>query len=129
MSFSIADRLEIHELIARYTHALDYHNIPLMREIWTDHCRFQADEPTVNVSGIDELTDFFRQTVAAVPNVRHVISNLYVDESGGSEAICNAYVQIVDFDTKALIAAGRYRDELVRTASGWRIHSRVFTAG
>lgn len=129
MSFSIADRLEIHELIARYTHALDYHNIPQMQEIWTDDCRFQADEPEVNVSGIGELMAFFRQTVAAVPNVRHVISNLYVDEQGGSEAICNAYVQIIDFDSKTLIAAGRYRDELVRTASGWRIRSRVFSAG
>ena len=129
MSFSIADRLEIHELIARYTHALDYHNIPLMQDIWTDDCRFQADEPEVNVSGIEALMAFFRETVAAVPHVRHVISNLYVDDQGGSEAICNAYVQIIDFDTHTLIAAGRYRDELVRTASGWRIRNRVFTAG
>lgn len=129
MSFSNADRLEIHELIARYTHALDYHNIPLMRDIWTDDCRFQADEPEVNVSGIEALCEFFRQTVAAVPNVRHVISNLYVDDNGGSDAICNAYVQIIDFETRTLIAAGRYHDELVRTASGWRIRNRVFTAG
>ncbi|MFT5033804.1 MAG: hypothetical protein ACI9OO_001740 [Bacteroidia bacterium] len=128
MSFSTADKLDIHELIARYTHALDYHNIPLMRDIWTDDCRFQADEPEVNISGIEDLSEFFRQTVAAVPNVRHVISNLYVD-GRGSEAICNAYIQIIDFDTKTLIAAGRYRDELVRSASGWRIRNRIFTAG
>ncbi len=129
MSFSTADRLEIHELIARYTHALDYHNIPLMRDIWTDDCRFQADEPDVNISGIEALSDFFRQTVAAVPNVRHVVSNLYVDSTSGSEAICNAYIQIIDFDSKELIAAGRYRDEMVRSASGWRIRNRVYTAG
>lgn len=128
MALTIDDRLEIHELLARYAHALDYHNLPAMREIWTDDCRFQADEPSVNITGLDDLIGFFQETVTAVPNARHLISNVYV-VGGDSEALCHAYLQIVDFETGAWLGAGRYRDEMARTASGWRIRNRVFTAG
>ena len=65
---------------------------------------------------------------AAVPNARHLIDNLYI-EGAASEALCHAYLSIVDAETGALLGFGRYRDEVVRTASGWRIRSRVFTAG
>lgn len=128
MALTLNDRFEIHELLARYTHALDYHNLPAMRDIWTDDCRFQADEPELNITGLDNLLEFFRATVETVPNARHVISNLYI-EGAASEALCHAYLQIMDFETGKLLGAGRYRDEVVRTASGWRIRSRVFTAG
>ncbi|MBB3047553.1 3-phenylpropionate/cinnamic acid dioxygenase small subunit [Litorivivens lipolytica] len=128
MALTLEDRLEIRELLARYAHALDYHNLPAMRDIWTDDCRFQADEPEVNISGVDALIDFFKDTVAAVPHARHLIDNLYI-EGGASEALCHAYLSIVDAEEKTLLGFGRYRDEVVRTASGWRIRSRVFTAG
>ncbi|WP_372750473.1 nuclear transport factor 2 family protein [Litorivivens sp.] len=128
MALTIEDRFEIHELLARYAHALDYHNLPAMRDIWTDDCRFQADEPEVNISGLDNLMAFFEQTVAAVPNARHIISNIYVVGSG-SEALCHAYLQVMDVEQGTQLGAGRYRDEMARTASGWRIRTRVFTAG
>ncbi|WP_372810916.1 nuclear transport factor 2 family protein [Litorivivens sp.] len=128
MALTIEDRFEIHELLARYAHALDYHNLPAMRDIWTDDCRFQADEPEVNISGLDNLMAFFEQTVAAVPNARHIISNIYV-VGRGSEALCHAYLQVMDVEQGTQLGAGRYRDEMARTASGWRIRTRVFTAG
>ena len=99
-----------------------------MRDIWTDDCRFQADEPAVNITGVDALIEFFRETVAAVPNARHLIDNLYL-EGGASDALCHAYLSIVDAEAGTLLGFGRYRDEVVRTASGWRIRSRVFIAG
>ncbi len=128
MALTLEDRLDIRELMARYAHALDYHNLPAMRDIWTDDCRFQADEPEVNITGIEALIAFFKDTVAAVPNARHLIDNLYI-EGAASEALCHAYLSIVDAETGALLGFGRYRDDVVRTASGWRIRSRVFTAG
>ncbi len=122
-----ADKLAIHELLARYTHALDYGDIESMGNIWCQDAHFLADQPAVDVRGLNALQQFFRDTVAAVPHVRHVISNVFVD-GRGDVATLQAYVQIIDFRDKTLVAAGRYRDQVVRTALGWRIQKRQFTA-
>ncbi|HUH37615.1 MAG TPA: nuclear transport factor 2 family protein [Spongiibacteraceae bacterium] len=143
MTLPVEDRLALHELLARYTHYLDYGRIDHMNEVWTDNCHFSADNPPVDIRGLDNLQAFFRSTVTTLPHVRHVISNLWIepgtdgdssgDRSGKNtsddSAILHAYLQIVDFQSHALIAAGRYRDQVVRTPGGWRIQRREFTAG
>lgn len=126
---TVEDRLDIAEVLARYTQALDYGAIDRMPELWTPDCRFQADAPEVELSGIDELIAFFRRTVASVPNVRHVISNSFIEQETTEKAVQHAYLQIVDFKQNRLIAAGRYRDVMVKTDRGWRIKEREFKAG
>lgn len=126
---TVEDRLDIAEVLARYTQALDYGAIDQMPELWTSDCRFRADNPEVDLSGIDELITFFRRTAASVPNVRHVISNNFIEPESPEKALQHAYLQIVDFKQNRLIAAGRYRDVMVKTDRGWRIKEREFKAG
>jgi hypothetical protein len=69
------------------------------------------------------------------PNyVRHFVSN-HVIEPSGRGATGKAYVAIVDITPRqppgfahSIFTLGRYDDEYVKTAEGWRIKSRVFTA-
>lgn len=134
MTLPVEDRLALHELLARYTHYLDYGGIDHMHEVWVDDCHFFADNPAVDIRGLDNLQAFFRSTVSALPHVRHVISNLWIEpcadnNAGNDSAVLHAYLQIVDFQSHALIAAGRYRDQVRRTPGGWRIQRREFTVG
>jgi hypothetical protein len=66
--------------------------------------------------------------------VRHFIFNHVIEPSRGG-ATGKAYVAIVDITPKqkpgfehSLSVIGRYDDEYVKTAEGWRISKRVFTA-
>ncbi len=129
MPLSTADRIAIQDVLVRYTHALDYGDIDRMPELWTPDCHFQADQPELDLRGIDELIGFFRRTVSTLPDVRHVVSNIYAEAAGSKRAIQRAYLQIVDFRNQKLIAGGRYQDELVKTPQGWRIEKRRFIAG
>ncbi len=66
--------------------------------------------------------------------VRHFVFN-HVIEPNGRGATGKAYVVVVDITPRqkpgfahSIFTIGRYDDEYVKTAQGWRIKSRVFTA-
>jgi hypothetical protein len=66
--------------------------------------------------------------------VRHFVFN-HVIEPGGRGATGKAYVVVVDITPRqkpgfehSIFMIGRYDDEYAKTAEGWRIKSRVFTA-
>lgn len=66
--------------------------------------------------------------------VRHFVFNHVIDASGGG-ATGKAYVVVADITPRqkpgfahSIFMIGRYDDEYVKTAQGWRIRSRVFTA-
>ncbi len=123
MSLSQEDRLALHELLSRYTHFLDYGAIARMGEVWTEDCVFEVDNPDVRFEGLASLQEFFQGTVSALPHVRHVVSNVYVD--GNAEgAQLNAYLQVVDAAEQKLIMFARYQDQCVKTPAGWRIARR-----
>jgi hypothetical protein len=66
--------------------------------------------------------------------VRHFVFNHVIEQSGGGAA-GKAYVAIIDIKPRqppgtvhSIFTIGRYDDEYVKTAEGWRIKKRVFTA-
>src|SRR5262249_14752265 len=66
--------------------------------------------------------------------VRHFVFN-HVVEPSGRGATGKAYVVVVDITPRqkqgfahSIFMIGRYDDEYAKTAEGWRIKSRVFTA-
>ena len=69
------------------------------------------------------------------PNyVRHFVFN-HVIEPSGRGATGKAYVAVIDITPQtaarlahSIFTLGRYDDEYVKTAQGWRINKRVFTA-
>lgn len=124
----LANKIAIQELLAKYTHFIDYKMLDRMHEIWTPNCRFIADTPLLDLNGLETLLEMFEQTNQTLPTIRHVISNIYI-EGNDHTAFIHAYVQAVDFDTKAIVAGGRYKDMVINTHKGWRIQERHYTAG
>ena len=124
------DRIELHELLARYTHFLDHGQIDRMTEIWTEDCRFVVEQPAVDISGRAALIEFLQQTTQSQPHVRHIITNIFIEDDGDNySAILNAYLQVTDSAQNSIVMMGRYRDLCIKTTQGWRIKHRNVLAG
>ena len=122
------DRIALHELIAKYSHLLDLGGIDRMGEIFTEDCRFTVAAYDVDIHGLQALIDFFHPTMAAQPNIRHVITNVYAESTGINTADMHAYLNIVDSSTKAITTTAVYLDHCVKTPAGWRIAVRNISA-
>jgi hypothetical protein len=91
------------------------------------------------LEGFEAISKFADQTHSAMPGMRHNATNIVVDsldpeaagegEDGAAErAKGSAFLigYVVDGGYKVIVT-GRYSDELVKTADGWRFSRRVFT--
>jgi len=85
--------------------------------------------------GHDALAKVVTEEPHGPAYVRHFVFN-HVIEPNGRGATGKAYVVVVDITPRqkpgfahSIFTIGRYDDEYVKTAQGWRIKSRVFTAG
>jgi hypothetical protein len=123
MALKPEDETALLQLIGLYTHTLDYGSVDEMHRIWTEDCIFVVDNPAMRIEGLAALKDMFRGTRAGYPQVRHVVSNLYIEQSGAG-AILHSYLQVFDVDQMKVTMFARYRDRCVKTAQGWRIAER-----
>ena len=122
MPLSTDDRLEILELAARYSHAVDHGDAEAYAGTFTDDGVFAAGggEP---VTGRAALA----QTVTARPSdfvMRHFTSNPVI-EGDGDSATMQLYIEVkVLGDQPRTLLLGRYRDQLRRVGGAWRFARR-----
>ena len=123
------DRQDISEVLVRYATGIDRRDWPLFRTVFTDDCELDYGEIGA-WSGVDAVTDFMEQTHALLGHTMHRLSNMVITVDG-NRALSRTYLDGVMMapDNKSGVSAiGFYDDELVRTADGWRIARRRFTA-
>lgn len=120
MALDIADRLTIHELIARLDHAVD-------AQAWDDYLSHFDPEATMDpgfappVSGREAIRAFLVQTEGGTRGKRHVASNVVVDGSG-SEAVATSYLVVIEReDIPRVVATARIVDTLVRRDGRWLV--------
>lgn len=125
MSLSTDDIVAIQQLLARYTKSADIDSPETMRDIFTADGSLIVETMDLNISGIDNIVEFFTQSRAnSAGDVYHVTSNLIVDGSGDS-ATSSSYLNVMHSGKEVKqMALGRHIDVLVKTAEGWRIKSR-----
>jgi hypothetical protein len=119
-NLSIADRLALHELYARYSHAFDEGRGDEVARLFTDDGAFvrEGAEAVVGRGNLAALAN-----AAAGRGMRHVVSNILV-EAGPDGARGSAYVLVLLVDPATF---GRYDDEFALTPEGWRFRIRRFT--
>lgn len=122
MALSPADRIELHELFARYAYCIDTRDWTGLAKIFTTDAEFTVDVSNVHMRGVDEIIHFMAE-VANHP-VAHHITNIFVDETDRG-AVSNG--RLMGVGRKGHVSTGHYRDEVVRTPDGWRVHRRSFT--
>lgn len=127
------DRMDIIDVLVRYATGIDRRDWPLFRTVFTDDCVLDYGE-IGKWNGVDAVTDFIDQVHAMAGHTLHRLSNhaIMVD---GDTATARTYVDSLIMssesspsDSSGVNGIGFYDDELVRTAAGWQIARRRFTA-
>ena len=118
---SADDQLAIMDLSARYCHATDSHDA----EGWAD--TFTADgaieAPQGTSQGREALIQFSQGVNAAMPKVRHHVSNLVICGEGDS-ATMKSYLNLINTDGNATVFTAIYEDEIVRVGDEWKFARR-----
>lgn len=125
MPLSLADRLEIQDLLARYNHAIDSGDAAAWAATYTADGAFTSGGRTR--SGTEELRAFATDFAARMPGSRHWVNNLLID-GDGDHATMSCYLQLLKTggDVPAtLVTTARYEDTLRRVDGAWRFASRT----
>jgi hypothetical protein len=124
------DEREIIALLTRYATGIDQRDWPLFEACFTaDAC---ADYGAFGQwSSAAQITAFMQQAHAAMGHTLHRLSN-FVIAAQGQGAVARSYVDALlmpgPSGGEVHRGIGFYDDELLKTAQGWRIAFRRFTA-
>ncbi len=127
----ISDRIEIQELLVRYSHAVDTRNWEMYENVFTpdafiDYTCFGGPAGTVT-----EIRAFLEMAMPNFQSFQHMIANTVLDfvdaDHVKSRTIChNPMVMDIGEGKQHVFYCGLwYVDDLVRTSDGWRIAARV----
>ncbi len=126
----IADRLEIEDLLHRYSTAIDTKDFALLDDVFTGDGVADYTASGGIRGTLPEIKEWLSAALSIFSVVQHLITNVRVEVSG-DEASSECYLfnplgwPAGEGRTEMLYCGGSYRDRLVRTPAGWRIRERV----
>lgn len=125
----ISDRLEIQDLLLRYSDAVDRHDWDAYRAVFTDDARIDYTVFGGPVGNLDEITDFLKAVMPGFVAHQHMIAppliTLDGDKATAKTMCINPTVYRTGDGEDVFICGLWYHDKLVRTADGWRIAERT----
>jgi 3-phenylpropionate/cinnamic acid dioxygenase small subunit len=123
----LQDKLEIHELLARYARGVDTKDWALWRDVFTPDAILDYSSAGIPVGSREEIATFFEQGLSVVPMTQHFISNIEVELDGDrakARAMFYNPMQLPGMDEQSY-CGGYYHHELVRTPAGWKSEKLV----
>ena len=123
-------KLAIHELLGRAALAYDERDLPTLEAGLAKDAvmsmRIAGGDLIGPFEGREAIMKLFTDSMAQQSDVRrHVISNIFFDESGDHPvAISNLTLVATENGEIQLLTAGLYRDTLVEEGGTWRIIKR-----
>jgi hypothetical protein len=124
-----AEVLQIHELYARYNHALDAGDTSSYLACFTPDGQLERDGAVLSGDALPEFV-----TAVAGRRLQHFVSNIAVDGqvtgSAGGVASGRADVLVLSRNESGpvLVTSGRYDDRLRSGPDGWRFEERRYTS-
>jgi hypothetical protein len=131
MSMSGFDRLEIVDLVGRWSHAADGNEQAALDRVMTPDAVLEIAErnaPPKTFKGLDAIWAHLGGGSARQREIRRHVRNTVIVEDGAGRATARSYYMVTSGDRPpklALLATGLYTDTVVRTAEGWRISHRT----
>lgn len=127
MALTAEDHIAIEQLYAAYNHRIDFGTAEEWVDCFTADAVFNSGYS--EEVGRDALLAFFAATREMVPDIRHFVSNLLI-EGDGDGATGSAYLEATSGAGagRTILTTGRYVDDLVKTANGWRFSNRRMVA-
>lgn len=127
----VEDRLEILDLLARYSHAADGSEPSAYADCFTDDGIFQGRVGMPDEMKVEGREGLLKWAGALMRNRdgqnRHIQTNTVFDEQGPDRAVTRTYLLVMRTSGSSAPEPGLtsvYRDEIVRTPQGWRIKLR-----
>jgi uncharacterized protein (TIGR02246 family) len=120
------DIVAIQQLLARLNTAVDSGDGEAYAAAFTE------DGEAVNgarvTKGRDALAALASSVATNVPGIRHWVNNHAIAVDGDRATATVYLIAVVAGAEAKVLTTGRYREELVRTADGWRYTQREFLA-
>jgi ketosteroid isomerase-like protein len=124
----LVDELTIRTLTAKYTDAMNRSDVDDAVRVYAEDAVWtMMDRPSV--TGRDQIADVLRATVARYQLITQMMHSGFVQLDGDRARARWQVTELQVFNTgRRRFAIGRYEDEHVRLAEGWRFARRTFTA-
>ena len=129
----LADRAEIHDVIVRYGWSIDTKDWALLDTCFTDDAEVDySSNPGGKAGPYRQVRSWLEKMLSAFPVTQHLMSNIDVKLDGDRATARTMVVNPQGAATREgplhfFYVGGRYDDELIRTAEGWKIARRVET--
>ncbi len=125
----MSDRLEIQDLFARYSFAIDERDWDALDAVFTPDARIDYTETGGAAGTFAEIKAWLPVALERFPMFQHMVATtkLVIDGDAATSRtiLFNPMTHRADDGTEQVFFIGLwYRDRLVRTAHGWRIAER-----
>jgi hypothetical protein len=130
----ISDRLEIQDLMVRYSYAIDSRNWDALDDVFTPDAHIDYSVFGGSVGNLAETKQFLGEAMPMFSTLQHMVSGTTITFTGDADmpdgaetrTQCHNPMTMGDAEHPDLMVCGLwYVDKLVRTADGWRIKERV----
>ncbi|ALG85604.1 nuclear transport factor 2 family protein [Gordonia phthalatica] len=130
----MSDRLEIQDLLARYSHAIDSQDWDALDTVFTADAHIDYTAAGGAVGPYPEIKAWLASVLPAFAVTQHLATTTKLDLDGdiaqARTILFNPMVSRDDQGEEHVLFVGLwYRDRLVRTDAGWRIAERVEEKG
>jgi hypothetical protein len=118
----VADKIEIHELLARYARGVDTRDWELWKSVFTEDAVIDYSRSGIPSGTRDEVAEVLRLAFEGIPWATHYITNIEVDLDGDRAKVRAMFynpLQLAGMD-KESATGGCYLHDLVRTPNGWK---------
>ncbi len=125
----ISDRLEIQDLMVRYSYAIDSRNWDGLDDVFTPDAHIDYSVFGGSVGNLAETKAFLTDAMPMFTTLQHMVSGTTIEFDGDTATTktqCHNPMTMGDAENPDLMVCGLwYVDKLVRTPDGWRIKERV----
>ena len=130
----MSDRLEIQDLFARYSFAIDERDWDALDSVFTPDARIDYTESGGAKGSLVEIKAWLPEALARFPAFQHMVATtkltLAGDKATSRTILFNPMVEEGEGGERQTFFMGLwYRDSLVRTPAGWRISERYEELG
>lgn len=125
----LSDRVEIQDLFARYSFAIDERDWDALDRIFTPDALIDYSAAGGATGSLAEIKAWLPVAMERFPRSQHMVATTRLDIDGDSAnsrtMLFNPMVYAApDGSEKVFFVGLFYRDQLVRTTEGWRIRER-----
>ena len=119
---ALADKIEVHELLARYARGVDTKDWTLYRSVFTADATIDYSSAGAVAGTRDEVVAWLEAGFVHIPMTQHFISNVEVDLDGDRAKVRAMFynpMQLPGMDDLSY-CGGYYHHDMVRTVDGWK---------